>query len=472
MNIPVENLILKGEECKVYNKNSCPNKKCIAHIDTTNNEIQGNFFKIMKDFKFENYEKFNELKGTCLEYNGNGHGSFKKVYLNMKDVNGKKFITTDEFITKIDKKSTILLDVYTIGKEDKLSNILPNINNYINNRLKNISNEVETTIKVYNEYPGLVPRIYAVNLYIAKIDTDVDCEPIFEYRVQTLMDDMTQNDFKVIKENEKLIESLSTIKMEEYNEDRKKDILYDLLIKLTNTSQQSITHSTWYKNFNLNNIKKWYVDNEKFLTCLFKAMKKLHNIDVIHHDIKKDNIFYNEKEVKLIDFGMSSNLEKNKKSLENFIKEEKEKYKNLHEFDNEIIDLIYSAYTKNCEIIFYNEFINIHSGMYNLFLVNTLFSNLHPFLFCENCIVVSIFDEFLKSDSTKNEFGENSSNGSFFSPSIEGPHNNLKAEQEVYEFPKINKKSDIKLFKTEYKKFLDNYLFPIKDFLYQKYITV
>lgn len=58
------------------------------------------------------------------------------------------------------------------------------------------------------------------------------------------------------------------------------------------------------------NLEKWYNKCDDFFKCFFKELHKLHKIDVFHHDLSGQNVWYKKEKksykFKFIDFGLST----------------------------------------------------------------------------------------------------------------------------------------------------------------------
>lgn len=90
-------------------------------------------------------------------------------------------------------------------------------------------------------------------------------------------------------------------------------------------------------------IASWYSNTKNEIESLFKAINKIHKLNIIHHDLKYDNILYNKKtnKYKIIDFGLSFTIQewcsnfKNFYSNEPFYIIEKEIYEYFSQFNDD-----------------------------------------------------------------------------------------------------------------------------------------
>ena len=470
--IPVEKLVFDNvNECTLYGgKQGCSNGMCVAHLnETSSNVIQGNFIPIMREKKFlvlnkkfdytDPYTPNRNMVGKCLEYRGNASGSFKKVYLNMEDKTGNKFITTDEVVSgTISSHKAVTKEINgetSVSKTStNLSGHLSLINKQINEKLKNIYNEITIHQRVYETYQELVPRIYAANIYVAKIDTNKDCDLLFEYRVQTLMDDVTDNGFEFV--------DLLKIKYEDFlksfhisgndTDGLKGDWLEYLKIILSaNNEVTSNSFNNDISSLSPPSIKNWLNVNKAVLTALFTSMKKIHSLNIVHHDIKDGNMAYNSnsKTMKLIDFGLATTFKQSKQNVNKIKVIYRKLFPNLHAANKDIIDIVLSAHTyRTDEHIFFHEM-----------FVTRKEENLIRSIFLGNCFNNNNIDMVYLSNYKILIFFENQINDTWTLSGVK------KEELEYLETKVIPK------FNESYNLFLETCIFPMKDLLYEMYIN-
>ena len=80
------------------------------------------------------------------------------------------------------------------------------------------------------------------------------------------------------------------------------------------TKDQMRYYATLFNPKNYKNcLEQWYMRCEHFFVSFFRDLHELHKIDVFHHDLKRENVWYKEDDTgyhfKFIDFGISTSLE-------------------------------------------------------------------------------------------------------------------------------------------------------------------
>ena len=100
--------------------------------------------------------------------------------------------------------------------------------------------------------------------------------------------------YGIVTKDQHLLKHYNGSYTNDYREWRKKTYLYS------------------FNNSFICDLEGWYTNSKEIIEPIFKSLHCLHKNDIYHHDISKENVFYNEenKSVKFIDFGLATNQEK------------------------------------------------------------------------------------------------------------------------------------------------------------------
>lgn len=330
---------------------SSGNMVCITEIiDDPGCIVHGNFCKIY-DSKID-LTYIDRSKKICLYYTKISSGSSKKVYIGLRDKKGKKFISTDE---------KTLLYKYRGLKSPKET-------------LQKYYDEITYHQTVYKSYPKLVPKIYAANIY-------QDCSE--QYRLQVLMEDVTDGGYVNLDSLPKDAKKFEIEENDEYV--TIKNLIYEYFnlfsqqnvgTRVEETSTQIYAMYLALKNKIFN--KEYLNDKLWIIIPVLYNIKKIHNLGIIHGDVKNDNVFVKLyggyiKNIKFIDFGVSSRQDK----LIQTLSEKCDMYKRLYtpEYGESNTSIIINDILKRkspIELEFYN-YQNESGDITSLFLNETLF---------------------------------------------------------------------------------------------------
>lgn len=357
--IPKFDLNLNGNpDCLTW-KNSENNETiCVAtYVDDPKGSIYGNFCKFVSDFPYETPSKL-ETKSKELMYTGESSGSFKKVYIGLRDHSSREFIVTDE---------PLIRKSFNNHKEQNFFNprFLSKDKKTIEEKLEFIKNEITTQQDMHLKCPKIVPKIYSANIYVAKIQVDENCDPEYEIRFQMLMERADVNGFKFINNylgnNMKLLDFyMFEPKFQNPIFPKIRNFIKHFRLLAEYSTDQPIPPEDEDRCFSFIMNNKYYIETWSkkqwvWLCQLFRAMKCIHDNGYIHNDIKGDNfatdLVYNNidndkstcENVKIIDFGLAKKIEYQKQLLEetkeNYIKSVKSN-RNLEEYEEKLIQAI------------------------------------------------------------------------------------------------------------------------------------
>lgn len=204
--------------------------------------------------------------------------------------------------------------------------------NFDDNKKKDIMKESRIQKKVYNEAgPQYAPNVYRLDYY----STD-EGEEIF------LMTGYAgDNDYKQLQNIEKIINFMEVYPCVDNLCDKNIYSFFEEVLPLykkTMFSDESILdeddiklckyYATLFNSHNYENcLEQWYMRCRHFFEPFFRDLHELHKIDVFHHDLRSENIWFKKNDTgyhfKFIDFGISTSLQEslNKSSFgETFVK--------------------------------------------------------------------------------------------------------------------------------------------------------
>lgn len=207
-------------------------------------------------------------------------------------------------------------------------------------RFEAIRKEVILHMKVFSKYPKLVPRIISVNIYLGN-----------EYRIQTLMDDVNTNGYLILKE-------------------------YNLLSNVTKPYRPNYKLEPYHKDI---------------ARCIFKAIKPIHRMGIVHGDLKSDNfaikglnasekiddITLTDCDVRVIDFGLSNELKELKLRLKEHCDylRTMDVYIGSYGYVRESLDMILDDISRDKPIQEYEFYTPVGRHVKNLFLIGITWPN-------------------------------------------------------------------------------------------------
>lgn len=393
------------------------NSLCVTtYVDDPKGIIYGNFCNFVSNFPFKEPHKL-ETKSKELMYTGNSSGSFKKVYLGLKDSQNKEFIVTDEPLIRKNLEDDSEVNYVNPN------NVYETEKKMVRDKLDFMKNEIVIQQKLHLQCPEIVPKIYSANIYIAKIKVNYKCDPIYEYRLQMLMEKVDTNGYIFLNKmhndsiylyNFIIYDTLYNSE-DEYHVNMINFISHYKTLSSSGTGTEEIYNCFLFIMKYQEYIISWVKSNWFWLKPLFNSMKCIHDQGYIHNDIKGDNFAINnyEKNVKIIDFGMAKKISDQKELLKKTEKDYLEKIERNTKLDKQhkvqlkqtvkLLFKIPKGYENNPMML---EMYDVdYNGMfYSRFLQNSLFCCNMKHLFINYFIIPIQILNYGKN----NRFGEQS----------------------------------------------------------------